>query len=290
MVADAIWVRMDGSWATAYFILLRSVHGDTAVCAVSTCQRGGETVRGWRAAIRALPRKVASRIVGATIDGNGGLETALKELGEKHDHSLVIQRCQFHCLAEYLRRLGKKNVKWDRNSASAWSLGYQAITAPTRNDRNVAQCLLSWLSSDPTTSTRVRSSAHWFGTQIPAVTQCYTYERCRLPNTTGSAEATCKRMRQLLTRIRPRSMQRLRMACALFPRLFPSVHCETEFAPTYIIYPIEKVGWDIRDDITVATFSEWIMPECWSSMRERWFSALVPSNDAKSKRTAHRFR
>jgi hypothetical protein len=218
-IVDALWLWVKGERVTVYVILLKRVYRGNAITAVVYPERGWEGEAGWIAACKQLSPSVRRRIFAATIDEHSGLRSAVSSLFGTPEHPPLIQWCQFHCLAELLRKLGKKRIRHNAFAQMVWE-----------NARDLFQCSLGQLCDfclyilqavprDPRCPAKVKVAAAWFVSRLPQTCVAHIYESLGIPGTTGSAEATCKRLRKLLTRVRPTSFERVQLLLASTPNL-----------------------------------------------------------------------
>lgn len=228
IVADALWLRIRGRRVTVYVILVRPVWSDTAVVAVVLPREEWECEAGWRAALLELPPTLRRCVRGASVDEHAGLTRALRDLCGEPGEDLPIQWCQFHCLAEFLRKLGRKTVKRDPVTAAVWGLVRRMLREPRASARRRLIHQLQRLARRRVCPPRTVRAVHWFLARIPRVTVTFRYPRRRLPTTTGSAESSCNLLRTLFRRVRPRSMDALETACAIFLRLHPTIQCTSK--------------------------------------------------------------
>lgn len=253
-IPDALWLRLHGKRITVYIVLLRSRDRDQAVKAVVHARQGGEGYDGWKRALLRLPDHVRHRIVGATTDGHEGLRRALQECcgTQAPWQSLPLQRCQFHCLAELQRKIGKKRIRRNQYASFVWHGARNWLAHKGRFGPHAGSMgFIGWISRQKDCPTPVRQAAAWFCRVGPQAGVTYDEARLRLPSTTGSAEASCKRLRHLLTRLRPTSMKRLHEICTLFQKIHPSVTCTTAFTTLWLSFEVSLIRRNTWDSIHI---------------------------------------
>jgi hypothetical protein len=221
LVPDALWLFCGGERWTVYCVLARHVGDREARIAVCGARRGGETHAGWHAAIEALPFHMRLCTVGVTSDGHGGLERAVRELCPQAIH----QRCQFHVLADLLRRLGKKAVGCNPDTQRCWQVARSILRAEDPRERKLWYDVLGTAVRMPFCPERTRDAALWFLRIAEEAVAAYRNPLADIPLTTGSAEAMCKRMRRVFLRVRPTSPAHLQQAMEVFIHLYPFVQC-----------------------------------------------------------------
>lgn len=225
LVADALWLRVGGERVTIYIILLRGTDNRQAWTFVVLPLQGWESEAGWRAALNLIPTAMRQSVIGVTIDGHSGLHAAMENLcGEPHCRP-VIQWCQFHCLAELRRRLGKKTIRHDPHTARCWSIARTILDEWRKPQRDIWVQLLALALRNPGCCQRTRLAMRWFLSVVPRVTALFDVPDSSVPATNGSAEAMCKRLRALLNKVRPSTFDRVCLASLVFRRLHPTVCC-----------------------------------------------------------------
>jgi len=210
---------------TVYIVLFRHLFAKEAHVVLAHPKVGWECEQHWRWIISCIPPHVRECIVGATIDGNSGLRNAIADLCGEPDFPPLIQRCQFHCLAELRRRLGKKAVCRDPATCLCWNMARSLLREPDAKRRSILGKLIVLAIRVPRCSKRTREGMAWFLHIAPEATVLYGKPDLGIPTTTGSAEATCKKLRSILRRIRPMNPKRILAACDMLRRLHPTVTC-----------------------------------------------------------------
>lgn len=226
LIADALWLRIKGERVTVYVVLLRLPHESTAYLVSVQPLFGWESGKGWREVIRAFPRCLREYVAAAVIDGNGGLQEAIQEhCGIPPDEPVLMQHCQFHCLAALLHRLGKKAVRVQPDTALCWEFARRMLATADADERLIWRNLLVMAIRLPECPERTRRGIIWFDVAYRRTTVCYDSPSRSIPTTTGTAEAVCRQLRRTFERIRPRSAERLQQACRLFLRRHPQFRC-----------------------------------------------------------------
>lgn len=226
LIADALWLWCGRERWTVYLILARGVGKTEARLAMCCAFAGNESTAGWLEAFTALPAELRGLTVGVTSDGHLGLRHAVRELFPDRAH----QWCQFHVLSEFLRRLGgKAAVKRDQATRSCWGTARLLLRLDTHELRHHCYLLLRQHIRMRGCPNRTRNAVRWFCRIAENATVGHDVLNANLPLTTGSAEATCKRLRRLLRQVRPTSSEQLQRALDIFACLHPTVRCNGEF-------------------------------------------------------------
>lgn len=191
-IADAIWHRLDGEKITIYLILLRPVANPKATIALPFFAPGHETGEGWAHAWEHLPNKYKSRICALVSDGQKWL-TAFG-----YRRGWVVQRCQFHLIANLEMYLGVQNRK--RNSSILTLVNALfAATHPKRSRDLLTQlAYLRTLSK----SRGIRRVLSGLATNYRDFQNYLRYPKLNLPTTTNAAESCINGMRGLMRRCR----------------------------------------------------------------------------------------
>lgn len=225
LVADALWLRVNGQRVTVYIVLLREIDSTTAHLVIAHPLPGTESGEGWRRILSALPRSMREWITTATIDGHGGLHGAIEDLCSVPGDPVGIQWCQFHCKRELLRRVGKKAIERNRATRLCWDLALRLLDTPQYGERRFWWALLALAARLPACPERTWRAVLWFRMASPRATIAYRYTCQHVPTTSNSAEAMCKALRRILRKVRPSSAERVLLACRLLLRRNPTVTC-----------------------------------------------------------------
>lgn len=225
LVADALWTHVGNERATVYIILLRGTESPHAYTTVALPLPGWESEAGWCRAFKRIPAEVLQEVIGATIDGHAGLHAAVQWACGEPDWRPVIQWCQFHCLAELLRKLGKRSVHSNPHARCCWMMARAVLDENRQPQRDIWAKLIILASRSADCPERTRLAMRWFLSVLPRVTALFSVPDSAVPATNGSAESLCKQLRAVLNKIRPSSWERLQSACDIFLRLHPRVGC-----------------------------------------------------------------
>lgn len=225
LIADAKWITVCGKRLSIYIILLRPTSRSIATTAVMLPRWEWESERGWRAALLLLPGCVRRRIVGATLDEHHGLRNAVPALCGEGTIPLPIQWCQFHCIAEFQLKIGKKAIKRNVWTAIAWEIARSALHEPHHDRRTIWLCMLQLVLRMRQCPEKTRRGILWFLSRLDSTTVVFARPSLRLPTTTACAESMCNLLRTFLGRVRPRSFARVQRACDLFLRRHQTVRC-----------------------------------------------------------------
>lgn len=228
LIADGLWILMNGVRWTIALVLLRERNGDRASLAAVIPRRGYENTALWCDAFTRIPEEVKTRVIGAVSDDNGGLQRAITLTFVRSScYPIPVQRCIFHLLAEFLRKLTKKATRTNPVTKRVWHLSRVLLNEPRAHQRHAMEAMIVNLVKRADCPPRTKLATRWFVKRIPEATVCYRAAHARLPTTSSCAEAICKKLRKMLGRIRPRTESDLLLACELFIRLTPSVRCKS---------------------------------------------------------------
>lgn len=230
LVADAVWLSMNGIPTTIYIVLLRHCEGSEHASVVLVHpQIGRECEEHWRYVIGLLPLHLREHIVGATIDGHRGLFNAIAALCGDAVQPPLVQRCQFHVLAELRHRIGWRRIQCHRTTHHLWTLARQLLQSHDLSTlhRRTRELVVN-LSTSTDLPKETQEALSWFFHTLPHTT-VYLREPhpYNLPTTTGSAEAMCKKVRWLLQKQRPTSPEKVLRVCRLLMKLHPTVRCRS---------------------------------------------------------------
>lgn len=228
-VADALWLWVQGERVTAYVILVRGLFETEAVPAVVMACRGWESEAGWRAAFDRLPPGIRDHLLSVTVDENGGLLSvvrSLKEYPQDRECSPLLQVCQFHRLADLQRRIGKKCIRRNALAGRTWDLARRLFKTADELERQMIPDLLRYrIAEHSDCPEHLRKAIHAFLQNFEDALIANNYTFLGIPATTGSAEATCKRLRALFRKIRPTSLRKAQAASRLFRKIHPTILC-----------------------------------------------------------------
>lgn len=196
MIADAMWHWVRHKKWTVYVILLKPLHGDTAVVVPPLLHPGHECDEGWRSALDRVGEYRRGRVVALVSDG---VHTLLRQATR---YGWCIQRCHFHLLS---------------------SLQNYATTGPRSKNREFAITLMNTVkelisTTDPQRimdiqndirtlliTLRSRGLRRVLGGllhDLPQFRTYLTYPDLNLPTTSNAAESAIQKIRDLLYRTR----------------------------------------------------------------------------------------
>lgn len=191
-VADAIWHRIRREKITIYLILLRPVGSDEATIALPVFFPGHEDREGWRYAWKQIPAAYLRRISALVCDGQWWL------ISFGYRQGWVVQRCQFHLLANLQMYLGIRDRQ--RNS-KVLALVHDLFTTadPKRSRLILAQLAKIRAVSKSRGMRRVLSGLE---TNYQDFQSYLRHPRLNLPTTTNTAESCISGVRELMRRCR----------------------------------------------------------------------------------------
>ena len=191
-IADAIWHKICGEKITIYLILLRPVESAEAAIALPIIAPGYEDKEGWAYAWKHIPPAYKRRIYGLVCDGHQWL-TAFG-----YRQGWVVQRCQFHLLANLQMYLGIRDRK--RNSKVLTLVHALLATAsPNRSRRLFAELAKIRVASKSRGMRRVLSGLE---TNYRDFQNYLRHPELNLPATTNAAESCVSGIRDVMRRCR----------------------------------------------------------------------------------------
>lgn len=235
LILDALWLQCAGERWTVYCVLARHVGEPDARIAVLCAGRGSESHMGWKRALLCLSEDILKAAIAVTSDGHAGLQLAARELCA----GAIQQRCQFHVLADLRRRLTARAVANDPTTKRCWETARLLFRVDDPALRQKCRKLLMLYAHPSNCLKHTRNAVRWFCRISEQATTAYSIVDGDVPLTTGSAEATCKRLRKLLCQIRPTSPAQIQRALDVFVRLHPTVKC-TGIFPVYAMIQAAK--------------------------------------------------
>lgn len=192
-ITDALHFHSEGKDAMIIIILLRTIRNDKAVVASIEIMFGGETEENWKSAFESLSRGLKKRIIALISDDSLGLVKYAKI------NEWIIQLCNFHLKARFQRFLGKK--KRIKSRKERW-LAYQLVTqvAEEKNKKRLGPLIreIRKLSKNKNLSKYVRLHLRGFLRNWRDYRTYLKYPELNLPNTSNSAEAVVKIVRDIL--------------------------------------------------------------------------------------------
>jgi transposase-like protein len=215
-VADAIWHRIRGKKITIYLIFLRPVHSNEATIALPVFVSGHEDGKGWEEAWKQIPLAYKRRICALVCDGQWWL------IAFGFRQGWVVQRCQFHLLANLQMYLGIRDRK--RNS-KVLALVYALFTATnSKRSRRILRELkhIRVLSK----SRGLRRVLSGLETNHRDFQSYLRYSKLNLPTTTNTAESCISGVRELMRRCRGfRSEETIRLWITGYVLWRKTIHC-----------------------------------------------------------------
>lgn len=201
-IADAIWHRVNGEKITIYLILLRPVDSDIATIALPVFAFGHETGEGWTYAWQQIPDAYKRRVCGLVCDGQWWL------IAFGYRNGWVVQRCQFHLLANLQMYLGIRDRQ--RNSR-VLTLVYGLFAASSlQRSRRILGKLAA--IRDRSKSRGMRRVLSGLETNYCDFQSYLHHPELNLPTTTNAAESCVSGVRELMRRCRGfRSMNTLQL-------------------------------------------------------------------------------
>lgn len=201
-IADAVWHTICGEKMTIYLILLRPAGGTEATILLPVFVRGHEDGRGWSYAWDRVPRAYKRRIAALVCDGQQWLTAYGFRQG------WVVQRCQFHLLANLQMYLGVR----DRKRKSKVLTLVHALLATSNPDRTRRVLGALRKIRIATTSRGLRRVLSGLETNYRDFQSYLRHPNLNLPTTTNTAESCISGIRELMRRCRGfRSKKALRL-------------------------------------------------------------------------------
>jgi hypothetical protein len=215
-IADAMWHRVRGEKTTLYLIILRPVESCEATVMLPVFFPGHETSEGWEYAWNQIPKPYKQRICALICDGQRWLLTY------GYNQDWVVQRCQFHLLANLQMYLGIKDRQ--RNSKVIQLVKALFATADQKQSRKIL---------DRLAKIRKRSKSRGICRVLSGLEtnhqdfQSYLrYPKLNLPATTNTAESYIGGIRELMRRSRGfRSQEKLSLWITGYVLFKRTIHC-----------------------------------------------------------------
>lgn len=197
-IIDGLWFTFQGQQYTLYLLLLRPVRGRQAVLQDPLLLPGHESPAGWRSIFASLPAEIQRRIVALVSDGLTGIEGLAAEQG------WVLQRCQFHLLAQLQNFRGRVNrqvaARPLREEIYQTVRRILAARADRTAQRRVAR--LRRLLAKPACPHWLGRRARGFVRHVRDFRAYRRFPRLHLPTTTNTAESAGNLLRTVLHRTR----------------------------------------------------------------------------------------
>lgn len=196
MIADAMWYWIRKKKWTLYVILLKPIHGNSAVIMPVAVLPGHECADGWKTALDRLGKKRLNRVVALVSDGVSGLATYAKE------HGWLTQRCHFHLLSS-LQNYASTGSRSKNRPFAVYLTDTVRELVTTKDEQRVAalqqelQVLLGNLRS--------RGLKRVLNGLLMDLSHFRTYldhPELNLPTTSNAAESAIQMIRDLLYRAR----------------------------------------------------------------------------------------
>lgn len=221
-ISDALHFHIEKKNAMIIIILLRSVKGDKAVFALSEILFGGETEENWKSAFLNLPKHLKKRIIALVSDDSLGLIKYAKT------ENWIIQLCNFHLKARFNRFLGKrKKIKFRNERHLAYNL--ICCVAEEKNNKRLGFLIreIKKLSLNKNTPKYLKLHLRGFLRNWRDYRTYLKYPELNLPNTSNSAEATIKIIRETFQQKRGfKTAKSLRRWLKAIQILHPIITCK----------------------------------------------------------------
>jgi hypothetical protein len=191
-IADAIWHHIQGEKITIYLILLRPVSSNQATITLPVFAPGHEDREGWAYAWKQVPKAYKRRISALVCDG----QKWLTAFGLRN--GWVVQRCQFHLLANLQMYLGVR----DRQRNSKVLLLVHALLATADSNRSRRILVRLARIRNESKSRGMRRVLSGLETNYPDFQSYLRRPELNLPTTTNAAESCISGIRALMRRCR----------------------------------------------------------------------------------------
>lgn len=201
-MADAMWHHIGKQKITVFIILIRQLRGSEATIMLPSFWPGHEDGSGWEYAWQQIPNTYKRRICALICDGQRWLIDFGRQQG------WVVQRCQFHLLANLQMYLGTQ----DRNRNSRVMKLIRALfsTADRKQSRRILNQLAGYKIVSK--SRGIRRVLSGLETNFADFQNYLRYPELNLPITTNAAESCIKGIRELMRRCRGfRSLETLKL-------------------------------------------------------------------------------
>jgi|SRR3989338_775695 len=192
-VTDALHFHSEGKDALIIIILLRPVKSDKAAVASIEILFGGETEENWKLAFENLSENLKKRIIALISDDSLGLVRYAKS------KNWIIQICHFHLKSRFVRFLGKKKrIRFRNERRLAYSLVTQV--ASEMNNKRLGFLIreIKRLSKSNRLPKYLKIHLRGFLRNWRDYRTYLKYPKFNLPNTSNSAEAMIKIIRETL--------------------------------------------------------------------------------------------
>lgn len=201
-VADAMWHHIGRRRITVFIILIRPLDQNEAIIMPPSFWPEHEDGQGWEYAWQQVPYAHRRRICALVCDG----QRWLVDFGRRQDW--IVQRCQFHLLANLQMYLGAKDR--DRNSRVIKLVRALFSTATQRQSQRILNQLAKIRIMSK--SRGIRRVLSGLATNHMDFQSYLRYPEMNLPITTNAAESCIKGVRELMRRCRGfRSLETLKL-------------------------------------------------------------------------------
>jgi len=201
-IADAMWHHVNGQKITVFIILLRPLDRNEAVVMLPSFWPGHEDGMGWENAWGRIPQAYKRRICALVCDGQWWL------IAFGHRQGWVVQRCQFHLLANLQMYLGARDRR--RNSRVLKLVRTLFSIANQKQSHQILNQLATIKTASK--SRGIRRVLSGLETNYADFQNYLRHPKLNLPTTTNAAESCIKGIRELMRRCRGfRSMETLKL-------------------------------------------------------------------------------
>lgn len=201
-IADAIWHTLCGEKITIYLILLRSINGNEATITLPVFFSGHEDGKGWDYAWKQVPVAYKRRICALVCDGQWWL------ISFGYRQRWVVQRCQFHLLANLQMYLG---IRDRQRNGKVLTFVHDLFAT---SDQKLSRHILAELAKIRAVSKSrgIRRVLSGLETNYRDFQSYLRHPKLNLPTTTNTAESCISGIRGLMRRCRGfRSREALRL-------------------------------------------------------------------------------
>lgn len=191
-MADAMWHHIGKQRITVFIILIRPFCRTEAAIMLPSFWPGHEDGPGWEYAWQQVPNTYKRRICALICDG----QRWLIDFGRQQ--SWVVQRCQFHLLANLQMYLGTRDR--DRNSRVMKLVRCLFNTTDRQRSRHILNQLAKYRMMSK--SRGIRRVLSGLETNYIDFQSYLCHPKMNLPITTNAAESCIKGIRELMRRCR----------------------------------------------------------------------------------------
>jgi len=191
-IADAIWHHIGGEKITIFIILLRPVDNNNSVILPPIFASGHEDRKGWDYAWKQVPNAYKRHICALVCDGQPWL------IAFGNRQNWVVQRCQFHLLANLQMYLGVRDRQ--RNSRTLQLVHALFSTTDQRQSHHIIAQLANIRAASK--SRGIRRVLSGLETNYRDFQNYLRYPKLNLPTTTNTAESCINGIRELMRRCR----------------------------------------------------------------------------------------